>query len=81
MVITPSGKPYDTLSPEDMVLVNYRTLAWKGEIKPSSELKFHASIYLERKDINAVIHTHQPVHQQLPLHAGRCLLSLMIWPR
>jgi L-fuculose-phosphate aldolase len=60
MVITPSGKPYDSLSPEDMVLVNYLTLAWSGEIKPSSELKLHASIYLERKDINAVIHTHQP---------------------
>ena len=60
MIITPSGKPYDSLAPEDMVLVNYRTLAWSGEIKPSSELKLHASIYQERKDINAVIHTHQP---------------------
>jgi L-fuculose-phosphate aldolase len=60
MVITPSGKPYESLSPEDMVLVNYRTLAWNGENKPSSELKLHAAVYLERKDINAVIHTHQP---------------------
>lgn len=59
MVITPSGKPYELLSPEDMVLVNYRTLAWKGDIKPSSELKLHAALYLERRDINAVIHTHQ----------------------
>jgi L-fuculose-phosphate aldolase len=59
MVITPSGKPYELLSPDDMVLVNYRTLAWKGENKPSSELKLHAAIYLERKYINAVIHTHQ----------------------
>jgi L-fuculose-phosphate aldolase len=59
MVITPSGKPYEALSPEDMVLVNYRTLTWNGENKPSSELKLHAAIYLERKDINSVIHTHQ----------------------
>ena len=59
MVITPSGKPYELLSPEDMVQVNYRTLSWEGEIKPSSELKLHAAIYLDRKDINAVIHTHQ----------------------
>jgi L-fuculose-phosphate aldolase len=59
MVITPSGRPYELLSPADMVLVNYRTLAWEGENKPSSELKLHASIYVERKEINAVIHTHQ----------------------
>jgi L-fuculose-phosphate aldolase len=59
MMITPSGKPYETLTPEDMVIVNYKTLAWEGENKPSSELKLHAAIYTERKDINAVIHTHQ----------------------
>ena len=59
MVITPSGKPYESLSSDDMVLVNYRTLAWSGEIKPSSELKLHAAVYIGRKDINAVIHTHQ----------------------
>jgi L-fuculose-phosphate aldolase len=59
MVITPSGKPYESLSPEDMVLVNYKTLIWNSENKPSSELKLHAAVYRERKDINAVIHTHQ----------------------
>ncbi len=60
MIITPSGKPYELLSPEDMVRVNYHTLSWEGESKPSSELKLHAAIYLDRKDVNAVIHTHQP---------------------
>jgi L-fuculose-phosphate aldolase len=59
MVITPSGKPYETLSPQDMVVVNYKTHVWEGENKPSSELKLHAAIYLERSDITAVIHTHQ----------------------
>jgi L-fuculose-phosphate aldolase len=59
MVITPSGMPYETLSPEDMVVVNYKTLAWEGEKKPSSELKLHAAIYRERSKITAVIHTHQ----------------------
>jgi L-fuculose-phosphate aldolase len=59
MMITPSGKAYESLGPEDMVVVNYKTLEWKGDIKPSSELKLHAAIYCERKEINAVIHTHQ----------------------
>jgi L-fuculose-phosphate aldolase len=60
MIITPSGKPYELLSPEDMVRVNYRTLSWEGESKPSSEFKLHAAIYLDRRDVNAVIYTHQP---------------------
>jgi L-fuculose-phosphate aldolase len=59
MVITPSGRPYEELTPGDMVLVNYHTLAWEGGIKPSSELKLHAAIYLERNEVYAVIHTHQ----------------------
>jgi L-fuculose-phosphate aldolase len=60
MVITPSGMPYELLSPEEMVVVNYKTLAWEGKNKPSSELKLHAAIYNERSAIAAVIHTHQP---------------------
>jgi L-fuculose-phosphate aldolase len=60
MVITPSGMPYENLSANDMVVVNYKTLQWEGKNKPSSELKLHAAIYLERSEIAAVIHTHQP---------------------
>lgn len=60
MVITPSGRPYESLVPEEMVTVNYRTMVWQGTIKPSSELKLHAAVYRMRGDINAVIHTHQP---------------------
>jgi len=59
MVITPSGLQYELLTPEDMVLVSYHTLDWKGKLRPSSELKLHAAIYQKRKDVNAVIHTHQ----------------------
>jgi L-fuculose-phosphate aldolase len=59
MIITPSGKAYESLTSEDMVLVNYRTLSWNGKNKPSSEMRLHAAVYAERKDINAVIHTHQ----------------------
>lgn len=58
MVITPSGRKYDDLSPEEMVLVNIFTLKYKG-IKPSSELKLHCEIYKTRPHIRSVIHTHQ----------------------
>jgi L-fuculose-phosphate aldolase len=59
MIITPSGLPYEELTPDDMVAVNYLTLDWIGLRKPSSELKLHAEIYRSRKEINAAIHTHQ----------------------
>ena len=38
MVITPSGRPYDELTPNEMVLVDFHTLKFDGNIKPSSEL-------------------------------------------
>mgnify|MGYP000916784615 FL=1 len=59
MVITPSGRKYDELTPADMVLVDIYTLKYEGKIKPSSELKLHCQVYKNRPHINAVIHTHQ----------------------
>jgi len=59
MVITPSGRKYEEVEPEEMVLVNIENLNFEGSVKPSSELKLHAEIYRTRPDVNAVIHTHQ----------------------
>lgn len=59
MLITPSGRTYDDLTPADIVLVNYHTSVYEGSIKPSSEKELHCEIYKTRKKIHAVIHTHQ----------------------
>lgn len=59
MIITPSGRAYETLTEKDIILVNYHNLKYKGKIKPSSEKDLHCEIYRTRKEINAVIHTHQ----------------------
>jgi L-fuculose-phosphate aldolase len=60
MLVTPSGKMYDEVTLYDMVLVNFRNNTYdKSGIKPSSEFKMHSGIYIDRKEINAVIHTHQ----------------------
>ena len=59
MVITPSGRKYDELTPDEMVLVDINTLKYEGKLKPSSELKLHCEVYKTRPHINAVIHTHQ----------------------
>ncbi len=58
MLVTPSGLDYLSLTEEDMVIVDINTLEWQGKHKPTSERGIHAGIYRERKDINAVIHTH-----------------------
>lgn len=57
--ITPKGRAYDTLKPEDIVIVNIADCSYEGSIKPSSEKGIHAAVYQNRKDINFVIHTHQ----------------------
>lgn len=58
-VVTPSGRAYEELAPEDMVIANYRTGKFEGSVKPSSERLVHEALFRERKDVNAVIHTHQ----------------------
>jgi L-fuculose-phosphate aldolase len=59
MLITPSGRAYEGMAPEDIVPVNLRTGSYDGSLKPSSEGKLHAEIYRTRSEIQAVIHTHQ----------------------
>lgn len=59
IAITPSGKAYEELKPEDIVIMNYNTEEYEGVVKPSSEKGMHAALYRTRKDINAIIHTHQ----------------------
>ncbi len=58
-VITPSGRAYETLTPDDIVLVKTADLSYEGDIKPSSEKGIHAQCYLLRPECNFVIHTHQ----------------------
>lgn len=56
-LITPSGIDYEALQPEDIVKVN-PDLSFEGRRKPSTELKLHAEIYRNKKNVKAVVHTH-----------------------
>ena len=58
-VITPSGKAYENLTPDDIVLVKLDDLSYEGDVKPSSEKGIHAQAFLLRPEVNFVIHTHQ----------------------
>ena len=57
-LITPSGKKYSSLKTKDIVFVNLKGEYDKGKEKPSSEWKFHQDIYLNKKEANAIVHTH-----------------------
>ncbi len=58
-VITPSGRAYDALRPEDLVVVNIADASAAGPGKPSSEKGVHAAAYRLRPEASVVIHTHQ----------------------
>lgn len=58
-IITPSGRSYETLQPEDLVLVQISDSSYEGDRKPSSEKGIHAAVYRHRPDTGFVIHTHQ----------------------
>lgn len=57
-IVTPSGMEYESTKIEDIVVVNKDGEIISGRRKPTSELKMHLQLYNERKEINAIIHTH-----------------------
>ena len=57
--ITPSGMPYETLTPDKIVVVNIADNSYEGDIKPSTEKKLHSKLYALRPDVDFMIHTHQ----------------------
>lgn len=60
VVIKPSGVAYDTLKPEDMVVVDLEGKIVDGKLKPSSDTDTHLEIYRNFKGIQGVVHTHSP---------------------
>ena len=58
-VITPSGKAYEDLTPDMIVITNIEDCSYEGDLRPSSEKWIHADAYKLRPDVNFVIHTHQ----------------------
>lgn len=56
--IKPSGVPYDELSPEKMVIVDFDGNVIDGKLRPSSDTKTHAVLYKHWKTIGGIVHTH-----------------------
>jgi L-ribulose-5-phosphate 4-epimerase len=51
----------DALTPEDMVVIDLAGKPIEGRDPPPSERFIHTCIYRARPDVQAVVHTHQPM--------------------
>ncbi|MEM7724434.1 MAG: class II aldolase/adducin family protein [Pseudomonadota bacterium] len=61
MLITPSGVPYDQMTPDMIVRMSLEGGPLEDQqLKPSSEWRFHQALIAARPDINAVVHAHPP---------------------
>lgn len=58
IAITPTGMSYDTLVPEDIVVLDLKGNTVNGTRKPSIEVPMHLAIYNAREDVKAIVHTH-----------------------
>ncbi len=59
MAVTPSSVKYHEIATEDICICNLSGAVVEGARAPSVEAGMHASVYRERPDANAVVHTHQ----------------------
>jgi len=58
VVIKPSGVPYETMKPEDLVIVDLDGKAVEGDLRPSSDLPTHLVLYKTYPSLGGVAHTH-----------------------
>lgn len=60
LAITPTSRYYDSLTPDDIPVIDFQGKPVEGATPPSSEAALHIGVYQARPDVNAVIHTHSP---------------------
>lgn len=58
VVIKPSGVPYETMKPSDLVVVDLQGKTVEGSLRPSSDLPTHIILYKAFPAVGGVAHTH-----------------------
>lgn len=59
-LVTPSAMEYDSMRPEDIVLVDAAGNSIEGRLRPTSDLRAILYIFQHMPEVNVVLHTHQP---------------------
>lgn len=57
-VIKPSGVDYETMTPDDMVVMDLNGNKVEGKLNPSSDTPTHLEIYKAFSEVGGVVHTH-----------------------
>lgn len=68
--LTPSAMLYDTIVEDDVVVCRLDGMIVEGERKPTIETEMHLSVYRNREDVNAIIHTH-PIYSMVYASQGK----------
>jgi L-ribulose-5-phosphate 4-epimerase len=58
VVIKPSGVAYESMTPEDMVVVDLDGQVLEGRLRPSSDTPTHLELYKAFCSIGGIVHTH-----------------------
>ncbi|OHA19299.1 MAG: hypothetical protein A2836_01890 [Candidatus Taylorbacteria bacterium RIFCSPHIGHO2_01_FULL_45_63] len=58
--IKPSGVLYEELTPSKIIVLDLSGRIVEGKGKPSTDAPTHAEMYLEKKEISGIAHTHSP---------------------
>lgn len=58
IVITPSGRSYEELTVEDILVLDMDGNPVDGDLLPSSETPLHLSVYASDASIRSIVHTH-----------------------
>jgi L-ribulose-5-phosphate 4-epimerase len=56
--IKPSGVPYEELTVDKMVVVDFDGITVEGSLRPSSDTKTHAVLYKNWSSVSGISHTH-----------------------
>lgn len=57
-LVTPTSRPYDTMTAADLVAINDDLETVEGDGVPSSESLLHLAVYRARADVAGICHTH-----------------------
>jgi ribulose-5-phosphate 4-epimerase/fuculose-1-phosphate aldolase len=65
--VTPSNMDYGRMAPGDVCVLDGELHVLAAERTPSIESSMHAAVYQARRDVNAIVHTHQVYASALAL--------------
>lgn len=82
LLVTPSGRRKDELTPEDVLVVPLERpaagdTATPSGLRPSSDIAIHRAIHAARSDLGAVLHAHLPASMALTVAGERPDPSLL----